>query len=132
MAAMVPLIEVLFPLGHCDDGNAVSPTLPSRRGAGGVMLGAAWSMGLDLGAVLLLVLANGFFVAAEFALVSVRRNRIAELVANDRTNAGAQRRAADHLGAHLAATQLSITLGSLTLGWIGEPALAHLIEPALA
>lgn len=92
----------------------------------------AWSTILGLVAVFALVLANGFFVAAEFALVSMRRSRVAELVANGRMNAAALQRATDHLDAHLAATQLGITLASLALGWIGEPALAHLFEPAVA
>lgn len=78
-----------------------------------------------------LVFANGFFVAAEFALVSVRRSRVAELVAAKRANATALKRATDRLDAYLAATQFGITLSSLALGWVGEPALAHLIAPAL-
>ena len=77
------------------------------------------------------MLANGFFVAAEFALVSVRKSRVAELVSERRTNAQALQRATDQLDAHLAATQLGITISSLALGWVGEPALAHLIVPAL-
>lgn len=92
----------------------------------------AWSTAVGLTAVLALVLANGFFVAAEFALVSVRRSRVAELVADGRMNATALQRATDQLDSYLAATQLGITLASLALGWIGEPALAHLIEPAVA
>ena len=91
-----------------------------------------WSTALGLLAVLALVLANGFFVAAEFALVAVRRSRVAELVNERRPNAGALQRATDRLDAHLAATQLGITISSLALGWVGEPALAHLVEPALA
>jgi putative hemolysin len=83
-------------------------------------------------AVLALVLANGFFVAAEFSLVAVRRSRVAELVSARRTNAAALQRAVDNLDAYLAATQLGITISSLALGWIGEPALAHLIEPLLS
>jgi putative hemolysin len=82
--------------------------------------------------VLLLVAANGFFVAAEFSLVAVRRSRVAELVTAGRMNAAALLRAVDNLDANLAATQLGITLSSLALGWIGEPALAHLIEPAFS
>ncbi|RDJ03156.1 hemolysin family protein [Rhizobium grahamii] len=82
-------------------------------------------------AVILLVAANGFFVAAEFALVSVRRSRVTELVAARRSNAAALQVAVDNLDANLAATQLGITISSLALGWVGEPALAHLIEPAL-
>lgn len=86
---------------------------------------------LGLLAVLVLVFANGFFVAAEFALVSVRRSRVTELVHEGRINAKALSRATDHLDAHLAATQLGITISSLALGWVGEPALAHLVQPAL-
>ncbi|MGO4671774.1 hemolysin family protein [Bosea sp. 2YAB26] len=82
-------------------------------------------------AVLLLVAANGFFVAAEFSLVAVRRSRVSELVTAGRMNAAALKRAVDNLDANLAATQLGITISSLALGWIGEPALAHLIEPLL-
>lgn len=82
-------------------------------------------------AVLLLVAANGFFVAAEFSLVAVRRSRVTELVTAGRMNATALKHAVDNLDANLAATQLGITISSLALGWIGEPALAHLIEPLL-
>ena len=82
--------------------------------------------------VLLLVAANGFFVAAEFSLVAVRRSRVAQLVAAGTRNAKALQRAVDNLDAYLAATQLGITISSLALGWIGEPALAHLIAPVLA
>lgn len=83
-------------------------------------------------AVLFLVAANGFFVAAEFSLVAVRRSRVIELVNAGRHNASALKRAVDNLDANLAATQLGITISSLALGWIGEPALAHLIEPWLS
>ncbi len=86
---------------------------------------------LGILAVLVLVIANGFFVASEFSLVAVRRSRVAELAAAGRINAAALQRAIDNLDAHLAATQLGITISSLALGWIGEPALAHLIEPLL-
>jgi len=82
--------------------------------------------------VLVLVAANGFFVAAEFSLVAVRRSRVAQLVTAGRRNAQALQRAVDNLDANLAATQLGITISSLALGWIGEPALAHLIEPWLS
>lgn len=82
-------------------------------------------------AVLVLVAANGFFVAAEFSLVAVRRSRILELAASGRMNAKALVRALDHLDSNLAATQLGITISSLALGWVGEPAIAHLIEKPL-
>jgi CBS domain containing-hemolysin-like protein len=81
--------------------------------------------------VVFLVLANGFFVASEFSLVGVRRSRIAALAEGG--NKGAQRllRLIDHLNAYISATQLGITLSSLALGWIGEPAIAHLLEAPL-
>lgn len=82
-------------------------------------------------AVLGLVAANGFFVAAEFSLVGVRRSRVEELVTQGQARAKVLQRAVDNLDANLAATQLGVTISSLGLGWIGEPALAHLIEPAL-
>lgn len=87
---------------------------------------------LPLLAVLFLVLANGFFVAAEFALVAVRRSRVDQLVAEGRPNALQLQRALDRLDSQIAATQLGITMSSLALGWAGEPAIAHLIEPAFA
>jgi len=90
---------------------------------------------LDIGwrllAVAVLVFANGFFVASEFSLVGVRRSRIDQLVAEGHPLAPAVRHATQHLDAYLAATQLGITMASLGLGWIGEPAVADLIEPAL-
>lgn len=82
-------------------------------------------------AVLVLVAANGFFVAAEFSLVAVRRSRVVELIAEGRMNAQALDKALGNLDANLAATQLGITISSLGLGWVGEPALAHLIQPLL-
>ena len=81
--------------------------------------------------VIILVVANGFFVASEFSLVAMRRSRVAQLVAAGRVNARALQNAVEHLDYNLAACQLGITLSSLALGWIGEPALAHLIEPLL-
>ena len=82
-------------------------------------------------AVLVLVLLNGFFVATEFSLVSVRRTRIEQLASAGNARARAVQGALQSLDAFIAATQLGITMASIGLGWIGEPALAHLIEPAL-
>ena len=79
-------------------------------------------------AVPLLVAANGFFVAAEFAFVSVRRSRIETLAATGNANAKRLLRILDRLNAYLSASQLGITLASLALGWIGEPAIARLME----
>jgi len=82
-------------------------------------------------AVLFLVLANGFFVAAEFALVSVRRTRVAELVGQGNLAALWVQKALENPDRVIAATQLGITLASLGLGWVGEPAFAHLLEPVV-
>ncbi|MDQ3855185.1 MAG: hemolysin family protein [Chloroflexota bacterium] len=84
---------------------------------------------LKLAAVLLLVLANGYFVASEFSLVSVRKTRIDQLIAEGSGRARAVRKALDRTDDFIAATQLGITMASLLLGWIGEPALAHLVVP---
>lgn len=93
--------------------------------------GGSWIDLLGILSVLVLVAANGFFVAAEFSLVAVRRSRVAELVATGRMNAQVLQKAVENLDAYLAATQLGITISSLALGWVGEPALAHLVEPLL-
>src|SRR5262245_43189584 len=76
-----------------------------------------------------LVFLNGFFVAAEFALVKVRSTRIQELADQGQWRARVVRRLQAHLDPYLSATQLRITFASLGLGWIGEPAVAHLIAP---
>lgn len=82
-------------------------------------------------AVIFLVLANGFFVASEFALVGVRRSRIVTLAQSGDRNAQRLLGLLDNLNAYISATQLGITLASLALGWIGEPAVAHLLEGPL-
>jgi CBS domain containing-hemolysin-like protein len=95
------------------------------------MTESVWVDLLKLGVVFLLVLANGFFVAAEFSLVSVRRTRIAELAAHGSRPAEAVQEAMENPDRVIAATQLGITLASLGLGWVGEPAVAHLILPVV-
>ena len=77
----------------------------------------------------MLVLANGFFVATEFALVSVRRTRMQQLATEGDRRARSVLDRLNHLDTYIAATQLGITISSLGLGWIGEPAVAALIEP---
>jgi putative hemolysin len=79
--------------------------------------------------VFVLVGLNGYFVAAEFALVSVRWTRVEQLVEQNKFGAKAVHEAIENLDDAIAATQLGITFASLALGWLGEPALAHLIEP---
>jgi putative hemolysin len=84
---------------------------------------------LSLVAVLLLIALNGFFVSAEFALVTVRWTRVEELVSRGRFGAKSVKLAVENLDDAIAATQVGITFASLALGWIGEPALARLLEP---
>jgi putative hemolysin len=86
---------------------------------------------LGLVAVLFLVLANGFFAAAEFALVAVRRSRIEQLADRGHATAPAVLKALDNLDAYVAASQLGITMASLGLGWVGEPALEGILDPLL-
>ena len=81
--------------------------------------------------VLVLVLANGFFVASEFALVGVRRSRIQMQAAGGDVRAQRLLTLLDRLNAYISATQLGITMASLALGWVGEPVFAHLLEEPL-
>ena len=82
-------------------------------------------------AIVLLILANGFFVAAEFALVSVRETRIEQLIAERRPGARIVRRLQENIGDFLSAVQVGVTLCSLALGWSGEPAIAGIFEQML-
>ncbi len=76
-----------------------------------------------------LIFANGFFVAAEFALVKVRSTQLEVREAGGERMAGVARELVEHLDGYLSATQLGITLTSLGLGWIGEPAVAAVLAP---
>ncbi|OGK19146.1 hypothetical protein A3G67_02640 [Candidatus Roizmanbacteria bacterium RIFCSPLOWO2_12_FULL_40_12] len=84
---------------------------------------------LKLLLVIFLVLLNGFFVASEFALVAVRKTRINELVKKGRRRAKLVQFALNDLQSFISATQLGITIASLALGWVGEPAIADLLRP---
>jgi len=83
---------------------------------------------LALGAAVLLLLANAFFVGAEFALISARRDRLETMARAGTSGASAVLKAGADLSRMLAAAQLGITICSLLLGRLGEPAVAHLIE----
>src|SRR5258706_2116771 len=85
-----------------------------------------------LAGVLALVFANGFFVAAEFSIVTVRKTRIDQLIAEGHRRARAVRRAVSDPDSYIAATQLGITMASIGLGWICEPALASNFQPMVA
>ena len=86
---------------------------------------------LYLIAVVVLVLANGFFVAAEFALVRTRKATLVELAKEGRRGAATAVRLTEDLSQYLSACQLGITLASLAIGFLGEPAIAELLEPVL-
>ena len=91
-------------------------------------------LGLDALMVLLalfLVALNGLFVAAEFGLVKIRATQVDRLVQEGRATAGLVKDATRRLDIYLSVCQLGITIASLGLGWIGEPAFAHLLEPLL-
>lgn len=90
---------------------------------------ASW---LGLIAALFLVAANGFFVATEFAIVKIRTTRLDELARAGNRRAPVARKVVEHLDEYLSATQLGITLASLGLGWLGEPAFAGLVLPLVA
>jgi CBS domain containing-hemolysin-like protein len=95
-------------------------------------MSSATAITIKLLAVLLLVAANGFFVAAEFALVGVRASRIETLANQGSRSAKRLMQLLQNLNSYLSACQLGITLASLALGWIGEPAIARLLEGPLS
>lgn len=89
-------------------------------------------MSSSLIAIILLLIANAFFVAVEFALVKVRHFQLEEAVKQNKRFAPLTLKIHNNLDAYLAACQLGITMASLGLGWVGEPAVAALLEPLLA
>ncbi|MFY9555481.1 MAG: hemolysin family protein [Blastocatellia bacterium] len=86
---------------------------------------------LKLAAVFVLVLANAFFVGAEFALVSLRRSRVATLIAEGHKRAQLLLRITEDLTGYISACQVGVTLASLALGWIGENTIAELLQPGM-
>ncbi|MGH7466569.1 MAG: hemolysin family protein [Longimicrobiales bacterium] len=89
---------------------------------------SAGSIALRIGLVLLLVAANGFFVAAEFGLVGARRTQIESLVRRGNRRARAAQHAISHLDHYISGTQLGITVSSLGLGWVGESTMASMLN----
>lgn len=87
---------------------------------------------IGLGAVVILVALNAFFVAAEFALVGARKTRLEEMAQRGDRKAALAHKAVKSLDRYISATQLGITLASLGLGWVGEPALAGVVDGALS
>src|SRR5215217_5261960 len=99
-----------------------------RRGYG---LGGLALNGLMVVLALFLVALNGLFVAAEFAFVKIRATQVERLVQQRKATARLVKDATRKLDAYLSVCQLGITISSLGLGWIGEPAFAHILEPIL-
>mgnify|MGYP000518612806 CR=1 FL=1 len=87
---------------------------------------------LNVSLIVLLVLLNGFFVSVEYAMVKVRSGRIDTLIEEGSKRASAARNIVHNLDGYLSACQLGITLASLALGWLGEPAIATLVRPLIA
>jgi len=121
-------VLLLIPLLLADAAAApAASAAPSPMHLGSFTLSPAG--GLLLGFVL--VLLNGFFVAAEFALVKVRPTQIEPEVQRGSRRAQLLEHLTTHLDGYLSATQLGVTLASLGLGWVGEPAFAWLLQPLL-
>jgi CBS domain containing-hemolysin-like protein len=114
-----------------DPDSLIQPllfALSTDVGAEGI---SGLAVALNLLLVLVLVVANGFFVAAEFALVAVRKSRIEALVAEGNRSAKRLLNILNNLTEYISATQLGITMASLGLGWVGEPAVVRLVEGPL-
>ena len=88
-------------------------------------------MGFQIFLTFFLVLLNGFFVAAEFAIVKVRASQIEIQAKSGNRVANIAKHITQHLDGYLAATQLGITLASLGLGWVGESVMEHLLHNLL-
>jgi CBS domain containing-hemolysin-like protein len=89
------------------------------------------SPSIALGVTFLIVLANAFFVAAEFAFVKIRPTRLEQLANQGKRRARLLMTITSQLPAYLSASQLGITVASLSLGWLGEPAFAKMLRPVI-
>lgn len=139
---MSPWVNDLIPSGaavflSAMDGVFVSANFLLSTTGGTIADAAADADGtwvddlIQLAIALFLVILNGFFVAAEFALVKVRGSQVEELVRQKRPFANTAKWLVTRLESSLSAGQLGITMASLALGWVGEPAFARLLEPIL-
>lgn len=91
-----------------------------------------WATITGVGSLVVLVLLNAYFVSAEYGLVASRRSRIEQLAQSGNGRAKMVRRAQDDINPYISATQVGITIVNLALGYLGEPVVAKLIEPAFA
>src|SRR5215467_12390180 len=109
---------------------------PLALAAIGETIGQQWDPPMvlfgKLLAIAVLVLLNGFFVAAEFALVKIRASHLKTMAAGGSKRACLLRAIKDNLNAYLSACQVGITMASLGLGWLGEPFLARMLQPLFA
>lgn len=110
--------------------------LPSVLAMGEVPITRTWDLSsvevaFNIAIILFFVLLNGFFVAAEFAIVKVRDSQLQESIDEGNAHAQFARNVTKHLDAYLSATQLGITLASIALGMLGEPYIARMIQPLL-
>ena len=80
--------------------------------------------------IVFLLFSNGFFVAAEFAIVKVRKTRIEQLIKEGNTTAQVALEEIQDIDKYIASVQLGVTISSIGLGWVGEATLARIIEPA--
>lgn len=115
-------------------GSAFHSLFPVLASAGAVDEPALWespaSMFYKLASVIVLILLNGFFVAAEFAIVKVRKTQLEAVIEKGaRRNGQRAKQVIEHLDEYLSATQLGITLSSIGLGWLGHPFVALLLYP---
>ena len=86
---------------------------------------------MDIFLVVILIVINGFFVAAEFAIVKVRSTQIDALIQTDNRRARIAKEIISHMDTYLSASQLGVTMASIALGWVGEPVLSKLVAPVI-
>lgn len=88
-------------------------------------------MAFDIFLVVILIAVNGFFVAAEFAIVKVRATQIETLINTENRRAKMAKEVISHLDTYLSASQLGVTMASIALGWVGEPVVSRLLAPVI-
>jgi hypothetical protein len=120
----MPFVAAILAVAAGDPAQLPATLLPASHWESGEVIF------LRLLVLFILVLLNGFFVASELAIVKIRGSQLDTLIEQGDARAKVTKHITQHLEAYISATQLGITLASLGLGWLGEPFLAHLIEPA--
>jgi len=122
----MPFVAAILAVAAGESDHLSAIALPATQWeSGGIII-------LRLLALLGLVLLNGFFVASELAIVKIRSSQLDTLIEQGNARARLTKHITNHLESYISATQLGITLASLGLGWLGEPFLAQMIQPAFA